>query len=84
MTSRQQNANAAIFVGAGVLGGSSWLNRQINENFEKVEFRTDYLWGEVVQRIARRAALKGTQVVVGSTARGSSPSNQAVQDAVGG
>ena len=33
MTSRQQNANAVIFVGAGVLGGSSWLNRQINENF---------------------------------------------------
>ena len=64
MTSRQQNANAVIFVGAGVLGGSSWLNRQINENFEKVEFRTDYPWGEVVQRIARRAALKGIQVVV--------------------
>eukprot|EP00439_Symbiodinium_sp_Y106_P042659 s461_g5.t1 len=64
MTSRQQNANAVIFVGAGVLGGSSWLNRQIDENFEKVEFRTDYPWGEVIQRIARRAALKGIQVVV--------------------
>ena len=45
----------------GCLGG---VNRQINENFEKVEFRTDYPWGEVVQRIARRAALRGTQVVV--------------------
>eukprot|EP00439_Symbiodinium_sp_Y106_P043009 s6933_g5.t1 len=64
MTSRQQNANAVIFVGAGVLGRSSWLNRQIDENFEKVEFRTDYPWGEVVQRIARKAALKGIQVVV--------------------
>ena len=64
MTSRQQNANAVTFVGAGVLGGSSWLNRQIDENFEKVEFRTDYPWGEVVQRTARKAALKGIQVVV--------------------
>ena len=53
MKSRQQSANSVIFIGAGVLGGSSWLNREIDENFQKVEFRTDYPWGEVVQRIAR-------------------------------
>ena len=84
MTSRQQNANAVIFVGAGVLGGSSWLNRQVNENFEKVEFRTDYPWGEVVQRNCAQSSSKGNTSCRGSTARSSSPSNQAVQDAVGG
>ena len=64
MKSRQQSANAVIFIGAGVLGGSSWLNREIDENFQKVEFRTDYPWGEVVQRIARKAALGKTRVIV--------------------
>ena len=64
MTSRQQTSNSVICIGAGVLGGSSWLNRQVAENFEKVEFRTDYPWGEVVQRIARRAAQGETQVIV--------------------
>eukprot|EP00439_Symbiodinium_sp_Y106_P075566 s1205_g15.t1 len=47
ISSQQQNVNSVIFVGAAVLGGSSWLNRQIDKNFEKVEFRTDYLWREV-------------------------------------
>ena len=46
-----------IFVGAGVLGGELVVK-------STDQFRTDYPWGEVVQRIARRAALKGTQVVV--------------------
>ena len=64
MTSRQQTSNSVIFIGAGVLGGSSWLNRQVVENFEKVAFRTDYPWGEVVQRIACRAAQGKTQVIV--------------------
>ena len=43
-------SNSVIFIGAGVLGRSSWLDRQVVENFEKVEFRTDYPRGEVVQR----------------------------------
>ena len=58
-SSQQQNVNSVIFVGAAVLGGSSWLNRQIDENFEKVEFRTDYPWREVVQSIARKTVQKG-------------------------
>ena len=64
MTSRQQTSNSVIFIAAGVLGGSSWLNRQVAGIFEKVEFRTDYPLGEVVQRIARRAAQGKTQVIV--------------------
>ena len=48
--SRQRTSNSVIFIGAGVLGRSSWLDRQVVENFEKVEFRTDYPRGEVVQR----------------------------------
>ena len=56
--------DSVIFIGAGVLGGSSWLNRQIDENFEKVEFRTEYYWGEVVQRIARKAAQGKVKVIV--------------------
>ena len=58
-SSQQQNVNSVIFVGAAVLGGSSWLNRQIDENFEKIEFRTDYPWREVVQSIARKTVQKG-------------------------
>ena len=58
---RQRTSNSVIFIGAGVLG---WLDRQVVENFEKVEFRTDYPWGEVVQRIARKASQRKTQVIV--------------------
>ena len=64
MTCRQQTANSVIFIGAGVLGGCWWLKRQIDEDFEKVEFRTDYRWGEIVQRIARKAAQGKVQVIV--------------------
>ena len=40
------------------------MNRQIDEDFEKVELRTDYRWGEVVQRLARKAAQGKVQVIV--------------------
>ena len=40
------------------------MKRQIDEDFEKVEFRTDYRWGEIVQRIARKAAQGKVQVIV--------------------
>ena len=33
---RQQNSNAVMFVGAGVLGRSSWLDSQVVENFGKI------------------------------------------------
>ena len=62
--SRQRTSNSVVFIGAGVLGRSSWLDRQIVENFEKVELRTDYPWGEVVQRIARKASQWKTQMIV--------------------
>eukprot|EP00439_Symbiodinium_sp_Y106_P029133 s2789_g3.t1 len=58
---RQQNPNSVIFIGAGVLGRSSWLDCQIVENFEKT---TDNFFGEIVQKFARRAASWGTQVIV--------------------
>ena len=62
--SRQQTSDSVIFIGAGVLGRSSWLDCQIVENCEKIEFRTDYPWGEVVQRIVRKASQWKTQVIV--------------------
>eukprot|EP00439_Symbiodinium_sp_Y106_P071469 s920_g12.t2 len=62
--SRQQTSNSVIFIGAGVLGRSSWLDRQIVEKIEKVEFRTDYPWEEVAQTIARKASQWKTQVIV--------------------
>ncbi|OLP93893.1 hypothetical protein AK812_SmicGene24167 [Symbiodinium microadriaticum] len=63
--------NSAVFVGAGILGGASWIDRGfikhnnydlgIFENFSK---GTNYPWGEVVQRIALTAAKSGTRVTV--------------------
>ena len=55
---------AAVFVGAGVLGGTSWIDKHVKKSSQKVEFRTEYPWGEVVQRIALAAAKSGTQVII--------------------
>eukprot|EP00439_Symbiodinium_sp_Y106_P047311 s7424_g6.t1 len=66
MTSRQQTSDSVIFIGAGVLGGELMAEPSSCGELRKgrVEFRTDYPWGEVVQRIARRAAQGETQVIV--------------------
>ena len=34
-----------MFIGAGILGKSSWLDCKIVENFEEVDFRPEYPWG---------------------------------------
>ena len=59
-----------MFIGAGILGKSSWLDCKIVENFEEVDFRPEYLWGEVVQRNALRAAKSGAQVIIENPRRG--------------
>ena len=56
--------NSAVFVGAGVLRGTSWIDKHIKKSDRKIQFRTEYPWGEVVQRIALAAAKSGTQVIV--------------------
>ena len=61
---QKESENSAVFVGAGVLGGTSWIDKRIQESSQKIDFRTEYLWGEVVQRIALAAAKSGTQVIV--------------------
>ena len=61
---QKDSKNSAVFVGAGVLRGTSWLDKKIVRSNQKIEFRTDYPWGEVVQRIALAAAKSGTQVIV--------------------
>ena len=63
---RQQNSNSVIFIGAGVPGRSSWLDRQIVENFEKINFTTDTpggrsSWGaQVIVEVPQEAQLHGT------------------------
>ena len=84
MTSRQQTANSVIFIGAGVLGRSSWLNRQIEENFEKVEFSDRFPLGGGRPKNCAQSSSRENPSDRGSSTRSSSPSNQAVQDAVGG
>ncbi|CAE7705382.1 unnamed protein product [Symbiodinium sp. KB8] len=61
---QKKNPNSAVFVGAGVLGGTSWIDKHIQKSSHKIQFRTEYCWGEVVQRIALAAAKSGTQVIV--------------------
>ena len=61
---QKDSENSAVFVGAGVLGGTSWVDMKIMKSSQKIEFRTDYPWGEVVQRLALAAAKSGTQVIV--------------------
>ena len=56
--------NSAVFVGAGVLGGTSWIDKHVQTSSQRIQFRTEYPWGEVVQRIALAAAKSGTQVIV--------------------
>ena len=64
---RQQNSNSVIFIGAGVPGRSSWLDRQIVENFEKINFTTDTpggrsSWGaQVIVEVPPEAQLHGTK-----------------------
>ena len=55
---------SAVFVGAGVLGGTSWIDKHVQKSCQKIQFRTEYPWGEVVQRIALAAAKSGTQVII--------------------
>ena len=62
--SQKDSENSAVFVGAGVVGGISWIDRRIIKKSQKIEFRTDYPWREVVQRIAPAAAKSGTQIIV--------------------
>ena len=59
---RQQNSNAVIVVGAGVLGRSSLLDSQIVENFERST--QQQTTREVVQKLARKAAYWVAQVIV--------------------
>ena len=41
--SRQKDSeNSAVFVGAGVVGGTSWIDKKIAKTSQKIEFRTDY------------------------------------------
>ena len=61
---RKKSENAVIFIGAGVLSRSSWLDRQIFENFNEPKFWVDYPWGEVVQKIAEPAAQWRSQVII--------------------
>ena len=60
---QKDSENSAVFVGAGVVGGTSWIDKKVIKTSQKIEFRTDYPWGEVVQRIALAAAKSGTQVI---------------------
>ncbi|CAE7948322.1 unnamed protein product [Symbiodinium sp. KB8] len=63
-TNRQKSENAVIFIGAGVLLRSSWLYRQIFENYNEPKFWVDYPWGEVVQKIAEPAAQWRSRVII--------------------
>ena len=60
---QKDSENSAVFVDAGVVGGTSWIDKKIIKVIQKIEFRTDYPWGEVVQTIALAAAKSGTQVI---------------------
>ena len=61
---QKESENAAVFVGAGVLGGTSWIDKNVMKSSQNINFRTEYHWGEVVQRIALAAAKSGTQVII--------------------
>ena len=45
---QKDSKNSAVFVGAGVVEGISWIDRKIVKRSQRVEFGSDNPWGEVV------------------------------------